>query len=195
MITTAQVKELRDLTGISIMQCRKALEEAGGDIEKAKIILQKKGGDIAAKKSGRSLGSGSISAYIHGNGLVAAMVELSCETDFVSNNEEFKNLAHDLAMQVAATNPEFLKLEDITEEMKIKAQEVFAEEVAGKPEEMKAKILEGKLNSYFGEKTLTEQPFIKDGSIKIKGLVEGAIQKFGEKIEISRFVRFTTAGR
>jgi elongation factor Ts len=190
MITTEQIKELRNRTGISIGQCKNALEEAGGDIEKAIIILSKKGGDIAAKKAGRELKSGTIASYIHNGGKVGAMVEIACETDFVAKNEEFKKLAYDIAMQVAATNPTFLKREDITEEDQKKAGEVFAEEVKDKPEEMKEKILKGKLDSYFKDKVLLEQSFIKDSEKTIKDLIEGAIHKFGEKTEIIKFVYF-----
>ena len=190
MITIEQIKELRDSTGISIMQCRKALEEAGGDREKALVILKKKGGDIAAKKSDRSLGASIISAYIHSNGKVGALVELSCETDFVAKNDDFKALAYDIAMHVAASNPQFLKKEEINEEAKKAAMEVFQKEVEGKPKEMQAKILEGKLNAYFQDKILLEQPFIKNPEVTVGGLVQSAIQKFGEKTEIIRFSRF-----
>ncbi len=191
MITTELIKQLRDKTGVSVMQCKKALEEAGGDIEKAIVVLQKNSKATALKKLDRVLGSGIIRAYVHGAGTVAAMIELSCETDFVANNEEFKTLAYEIAMHVAAANPEFLKKEDIGEEAKKTATEVFAEEVKGKPEDLKQKILEGKLASYFSERILMEQPFIKNGELKISNLIESAIQKFGEKIEITRFARFS----
>lgn len=191
MITTEQIKQLRDKTGVSVMQCKKALEEAGGDMDKAFIIMRKKGSDIASKKSDRVLGSGRIASYIHGNGNVGSLVELSSETDFVSKNDEFYALAHNIAMQVAATNPTYLKSGDITEEEKKRATEVFEKEVVGKPEDIKEKIIKGKLDSYFADKILLEQPFIKDGNMKIKDLIESAIQKFGEKIEVSRFVRFS----
>jgi elongation factor Ts len=192
MITTEQVKQLRDRTGLSVMQCKKALEEAGGDIEKAVVILQKKSGDIAQKKSDRTLGSGTIVSYIHGQGTVGAIVELSCETDFVAKNEEFKATAYDIAMQVAATDPKFLKMEDIDEGAKKTATEVFIKEIEGKPKEMQEKIMEGKLQAYFGEQTLLEQPFIKNPELKIKDIITGAVQKFGERIEIRRFIRFST---
>jgi len=192
MITTEQVKELRDKTGVSVMQCKKALEEAGGDMEKALILLKKRGADIAANKGGRTLGAGAIQSYIHANGTVGAIVELSSETDFVAKNEEFKKAAYDIAMHVAATNPEFLSMDDITPEAKGKAEEVFAQEVVGKPEDMKRKILDGKLQSYFSERVLLEQPFIKNPDVTIKDLVNSLIQKFGEKTEIRRFVRFST---
>ncbi|MHB1316440.1 MAG: elongation factor Ts [Minisyncoccota bacterium] len=190
-ITTELIKALRDKTGISVMQCKKALEEGGGDMDKAIIILQKKSAESASKKSDRELGAGVVEGYIHSTKAVGAMVELMCETDFVSGNDEFKKLAYDIAMHVAATNPTFLKKEEITEESKAKAMEVFAAEVEGKPEELKEKILAGKLDSFFNEQVLLEQPFIKNGDLTIKNLIEAGTQKFGEKIEITRFVRFS----
>lgn len=191
MITTEQIKTLRDSTGISVMQCKKALEEAKGDMEKALVILRKKGADIATKKSDRTLGAGVITSYIHSNGNVGAMIELSCETDFVAKNEGFKTLAYDIAMHVAATNPTYLKSTDIDESAKAKAREVFAKEIEGKPAALADKIMQGKLQSYFGEATLLDQPFIKNPDITIQGLIQAGIQKFGEKIEIARFARFS----
>ncbi len=193
MITTEQIKELRDLTGVSIMQCKKALEEAGGSKEKALIILRKKGAESAAKKQERSLGAGVVSSYIHSTGAVGTLVELLSETDFVAKNEDFKKLAYDIAMQVAATSPEFLKKDDVTEDARAVAREVFIKEVEGKPEDMKEKILSGKLDAYFRDKILLEQPFIKNPEVTIANLIEGAVQKFGEKIELRRFVRFDLA--
>ena len=190
-ISLDQVKELRDKTGISIMQCRKALEDAGGDEEKALVLLRKKGAEISAKKSDRTLGAGVVSAYIHSNGTLGAMVELSCETDFVANNEEFKKLAHDIAMHISATNPEFTSMEDIAEADKSKATEIFAEEVAGKPEDLKEKILQGKLDAYFKERVLLDQAFIKNQDLTIQQLIEGYVQKFGERIVVSKFSRFS----
>ncbi len=190
MISTEDVKKLRDMTSVSVMQCRKALEEASGDFEKAVVILRKRGAEVAAKKAGRNLNAGAVSAYIHATGNVGAMVELFCETDFVSGNEEFRKLAYDIAMHVAASNPEFLKSEDITLEAKKLAEEVFAKEVEGKPEAMKQKILDGKLTAYFSERVLLDQPFIKNPETTIKDLVQNATQKFGERVEIGRFVRF-----
>jgi len=191
-VTTEQIKALREETGVSVMQCKKALEEAGGDAEKARIILQKKSKEVAGKKADRTLGAGVIQAYIHSNKAVGAMVELSCETDFVAKNEEFVQLAYDIAMHVAASNPLFLKKEDVSEEDLTKAKEVFAKEVdASKPEDIQEKILEGKLDSHFAEKTLLEQPFIKNPDKKIKDLVDEAVQKFGERTEVSRFCLFS----
>ncbi len=192
MISTEQVKELRDKTGVSVMQCRKALEEAGGDMEKATVILKKRGADVAAKKSERTLAAGAVQSYIHASGNIGAIVELSAETDFVAKNEEFKKAAYDIAMHVAATNPEFLSMEDVTDEARSKAAEVFKAETEGKPEDLKQKILEGKLKSYFAERVLLEQPFIKNPEITIRDLVNSLVQKFGERAEIRRFVRFSS---
>lgn len=189
-ISLDQVKELRDKTGISVMQCRKALEDAGGDEEKALILLRKKGAEISAKKGDRTLGAGIISAYVHSNGLIGSMIELSCETDFVAKNEEFVKLAHDIAMQISATNPEFKTMDEIVESDKTKAKEIFAEEVVGKPEELKEKILQGKLDAYFKERCLLDQLFIKNQDITIRQLIDGFVQKFGERIEVSKFSRF-----
>lgn len=190
-ITTELVKQLRDKTGISVMQCKKALEEVGGDMDKAVMLLQKKSKDVASKKGDRNLGSGAVSSYVHATGSVGTMVELLCETDFVAHNEEFKALARDIAMHATATNPQFLKMEDIDEKSKEMAIEMFAKDVDGKPEDIKAKILEGKLASYWGERVLLEQAFVKDPEVTIKGLLDRAIQKFGEKMELSRCVRFS----
>lgn len=158
-ITTELVKQLRDKTGVSVMQCKKALEEAAGDIEKATAILLEKSAEIAGKKSDRQLGAGVVSSYIHSTGTIGVMVELLCETDFVAKNDEFKNLARDIAMHVSATNPLFLKTEDVT---------AGSEEVA-----------------------LLDQPFIKNPEVTITNLLSSATQKFGEKIEVSRFVRYS----
>jgi elongation factor Ts len=191
-ITTEQIKKLRDETGVSVMQCKKALEEAGGDMEKAKIILRKISKQSADKKSGRTLGAGTVASYIHSNGGVGAMVELLCETDFVARNEDFKALARDLAMHVTALSPEYLRMEDVKEEDKTTARELFEKDIySKKPKEIRDKIMEGKLSAYFGEKVLLEQAFIKNPEVTIGTLVEQANQKFGERTEIGRFVRFS----
>jgi len=192
-ITTAEIKILRDETGLSVMQCRKALEDAGGDQEKARIILQKKGSEIASKKGDRTLGAGTVSAYVHASGTIASMVELSCETDFVAKNPEFKTIAYDIAMHVSAMSPKFLKREDISEEERTKVAETFRAEVADRPTDIQEKILAGKVDSYFADKVLLDQPFIKNPDQKIIDLVNGAVQKFGERTEIRRFVRFSVS--
>ncbi len=189
-ISIDRVKELRDRTGISVMQCRKALEEAQGDMEKAIIILQKQSKAVASKKGDRTLKAGTVASYIHATGTVGSMVELFCETDFVGKNDEFKAVARDIAMHIAATNPEFLKKEDINEETKSKVMEIFSDEVKNLPESIRAKALEGKMDAYFSERILLDQPFVKDQNITIKAMVDGAVQKFGERIEIGRFARF-----
>lgn len=190
-ITSAQLKELRDLTGISVMQCKKALEEAGGDMDKAKILLQKKGGEIATKKSDREMGAGAIGAYVHSTNEVAALVQLSCETDFVSKNAEFVALARDIAMHVAAQNPPYISRDEVDATALEKAREVFAAEVADKPAEMQEKILAGKLDAYFKDRILLEQPFIKDADKTIGTLISNAIQKFGENIVIRKVERIS----
>lgn len=193
-ITTDQVKELRDATGISVMLCKKALEEAGGNFDQAMVILRKKAGASVAKKADRELGSGTVATYVHTTKEVAAMVLLSAETDFVAKNEAFVALAYDIAMHVAASNPRFLSKSEVTPEATAAAEAVFAKEVEGKPEEMKAKILAGKIDSYVKDFVLLEQPFIKDPSKTIADLVADAVQKFGERIEVSKFVRFGVKG-
>jgi elongation factor Ts len=162
-------------------------------MEKAVMVLQKKSADIASKKSERMLHAGVVSSYIHATGTVGSMVELLCESDFVANNEEFKKLARDIAMHATATNPQFLKIEDIDEHSMDLAKEMFAKEVDGKPEEMKAKILEGKLSAYWSERVLLDQAFIKNPDLTIKNLVQSAVQKFGENIEVARFVRYSVS--
>jgi elongation factor Ts len=191
LITTEQIKELRDETGVSVMQCKKALEEAGGDKEKAIVILRKKSKEVADKKADRTLGAGVVSAYIHSNRTVGAMVELSCETDFVANNEEFQELAYAIAMHVAAMNPQFTTSEEVTEADKRAAQEVFTDEVKDKPAELREKILEGKMASYFNEKVLLEQPYIKNPEMTIGQMIKSATQKFGERIEVTHFTRYS----
>jgi elongation factor Ts len=189
-ISMDAVKGLRDRTGVSVMQCRKALEEAGGDVEKAEVILRKKSGAAADKKSDRDLGAGAVATYVHG-GEIGAMVLLSCETDFVARNEEFPQLAREIAMQVAATNPTFLNDSDIAEDAQAAAKAVFMEEVKDKPADMQEKILEGKMAAYFKDQVLMNQPYIKDESKTIRDLVTEASQKFGERVEITKFARFS----
>lgn len=189
-ISIDQVKELRNETGISIMQCKKALEDAGGDKEKALIILKKKSSEIAAKKADREFGAGVVAAYTHTTGTVGAMVTLSCETDFVSKNEEYAALARDIAMQVTAMNPEFVSNDDISEAEQNKAREVFAPEVEGKPEELKDQILSGKLDSYFKDRVLLSQAFVKNPDITIGQMLTDATQKFGERIAVTNMTRF-----
>ena len=189
MLTTNDIKALRDETGVSVMQCKKALEEAEGDKEKAKVILRKQSSAAAAKKAERALGAGAIGNYVHATGTIGAMTVLSCETDFVAKNEEFRSLARDIAMHVAAMSPEFLRREDVGEEAAAAARAVFEKEASGKTADIREKIISGKLDSYFAEKILLEQPFIKDPGARIRDLVAAASQKFGERVEVTKFVR------
>ena len=188
-ITPAQLKELRDKTGISVMQCKTALQEAEGDMDKAVIILKKKRSEAADKKSDRELGAGAVGSYIHNTNEVASLVLLSCETDFVSKNEEFIDLAKDIAMHVAATSPTYITKEELPAEAIEKAKEVFSGELEGKPEEMKEKIMQGKLDSYFKDQILMEQDFVKNPETSIGEMVSGAVQKFGENVSIAQISR------
>jgi len=192
MINAQDVKKLREETQAPVMECKKALEEAKGDFNKAKEILKKKGELRAIKKQTGETLAGIIDGYIHSNGQVAALVELRAETDFVSRNADFKQLAHDLAMHIAAMNPVYLSQENIPDEELEKKREEYLKEFENekKPKEILEKIIEGKLNKDFGELCLMNQIFIKDETKKISDLIKEATAKFGEKIEIKRFIRF-----
>lgn len=197
MATTDSVKELREKTGVSIMQCKKALDEAGGDMEKAVVMLYKNSGAIAAHKKDRTLASGVVQAYIHSNNSLGAVVVLGCETDFVAKNEDFIKLAYDIAMHVAATSPEFTTRSDVSPKALKVIKDAFVSDVAGmskgkagKSKDMQDKILEGKLDAYFKERVLMEQSFIKDADKTINDLLTEAVQKFGERIEITSHALF-----
>ena len=193
MASMDQIKELRDKTGISVMQCSKALEQAGGDMDKALAILKEKSADIAAKKGDRTLGAGAVGSYVHSNGTIGSMVLLMSETDFVSKNKEFTDLARDIAMHVVAMNPEYLKVEDVPEDAKVKARELFEEEAksTGKTGDMLEKIIAGKLDAFFKEKALMNQSYIKNPDVTIQGLLDGAVQKFGENVTIVKVERLS----
>ncbi len=186
------VKELREKTGAGIGDCRKALEENNGDMEKASEWLREKGIAGAAKRSGRSANQGLIHSYIHGNGKVGVLVEINCETDFVARTEDFQELAKDVAMQVAAMSPLYVKREDVPLEIIEKEKEIYRAQLADqkKPPQVVEKIIEGKLDKYFKEVCLLEQPFIKEDSKTIEDLVKEKIAKIGENIVIKRFARF-----
>jgi elongation factor Ts len=191
-ITTEDIKKLREETGISVMQCKKALEEANGDMEQAKMILRKLSAKAASKTADRELGAGLVRAYIHSNNTVGTLIELNCETDFVANNEEFITLTDNIAMHITAMSPEFISQDEINDEVRAKIEGFLKEEVADldKPEDIKAKVLEGKINDYFAQKTLLDQPFIKNPDITVGKLIEEATHKLGEKISVGRFVRY-----
>ncbi|KKW19569.1 MAG: Elongation factor Ts [Parcubacteria group bacterium GW2011_GWA2_51_10] len=190
-ITTELIKQLRDETGVSIMQCKKALEEAEGDLEKAKVILRKHSTSAASKKSDRALGAGIAAAYTHAGGSVVGAVVMASETDFVSKNEEFGKLAYEIAMQVAAMNPQYKSRKDVGDSELAKLRDVFAKEAVNVPDKARMQAIEGKIDSYLKERVLLEQPYVKDPSLTIGELINSAIQKFGEKIEIVRFERLS----
>ncbi len=189
-ITTDDVKKLRDETGVSVMKCKNALEEAEGDMKRARMILQKKSKDAAQKKKDRSLGAGRVAAYLHNTKTVGVLVELSCETDFVAKNEEFTDLAYNIAMHIAAMNPPYISMGDVPEEEVSFIRKNYEKELSDKPENVRQKAVEGKMRSHFGEQVLMEQPYIKDGDKTVGNLIEEAVQKFGERIEVSRFTRY-----
>lgn len=190
-ITTDVIKSLRDQTGVSVMQCKKALEEAGGDMEKAIVILRKIAAAGASKKSDRTLGAGVAAAYTHAGGQVVAAIVLGCETDFVSRNPEFQKIAYDIAMHVAAMQPIFISREEVKESDIAKAREVFEQEAANVPENIRTRAVEGKLDAFLKEKVLLDQPFVKNSDITVRELIETGIQKFGEKIEVVRMERLS----
>src|SRR3989344_3258588 len=187
---------LRQATGAGVVEIQKALIEAGGDKDLAIDILRKRGQVKAMKKQGRETREGIIHAYIHANGRVGALVEVACETDFVARNEDFKNFAHELTMQITAANPLYLTTDDVPEEVKEKESQLYREEMQnagklkGKDDMMIKKILDGKLSKYYADACLMEQTYIKDDGVTIRELVEQITAKTGEKIEIKRFVRY-----
>ncbi len=195
-VSAKEVKELRDRTGAGMMDCKKALEETSGDMEKAIDLLRTRGAAKAAKRAERSADEGTIGTYVHHNGKVGVMVELNCETDFVAKNDEFLQLARDLAMHVASTAPLAVSASDIPEAEVARERAVYEAQVAeeGKPENIRDKIVEGKLKKWFKEQALLEQPFVKDPDKTVEQLVTEVSAKTGEKITVSRFSRFVVGG-
>ncbi|NLS76904.1 MAG: translation elongation factor Ts [Chloroflexi bacterium] len=191
-ITPQMVKELRQLTNAGVMDCKKALEQCNGDFEAAAAILKEKGLAIAAKKADRETKEGLIGYYVHTGSKMAALVEVNCETDFVAKTDIFKDLVHDLAMQIVAARPRFVRIEDIPADVLEAEKEAYRAEIAdtGKPERVIAQIMEGKLAKFYEENCLMEQLFIKDGATKIQDLLTAAIAKLGENIVVRRFVRY-----
>jgi len=186
------VKQLREKTGAGMMDCKKALIKADGDMEKAITILREQGLAKAARKAGRAVKEGLIMAYIHPGDKLGVLVEINCETDFVARTDDFKNFCKDIAMQIAATNPLVVKREDIRAELIEKEKDIYRTQAIneGKPEKVVDRIVEGKLEKYFQEVTLLEQPFIKDQDKNIKDILTEAIARLGENIQIKRFTRY-----
>jgi len=184
------IKKLRDKTNAGIVDCKKALKESDGDIEKAIEILRKQGAALASKKVGRQTKEGRIESYIHLGGKIGVLVEVDCESDFVARNDDFKAFVKDLAMQVAASNPLYVNREDVPEAAVKKETEIIKAQLTGKPAAAADKIIEGKLKKFYEDACLLEQPFIKDPNLKIKDILTSMIAKIGENIVIRRFVRF-----
>lgn len=192
MVTAAMVKELRDRTGAGMMDCKKALVETDGDLEKAIDELRTKGLAKAAKKAGRVASEGTTASYLHGGGRIGVLVEVNCETDFVAKTEEFKQLAYDIAMQIAASNPAFVRREDVAESIIEREKQVLRSQALeeGKPEKVVDKMVEGRIEKYFKESCLLEQPYIKDPDKSVQELIHEFIARIGENISVRRFARF-----
>jgi elongation factor Ts len=191
-ISPKQVSELRARTSAGMMDCKKALEEAGGDMDKAAEILRKKGIAKAEKRAGRVAAQGTVVSYIHHNGQVGVLLELNSETDFVARNEAFQQLARDIALHIASADPIGVTPEDIPAEVLERERRIAEEQVAaeGKPENVRAKIVEGKLKKFVAERTLTEQPYVKDDSKTVGQLIKEVSGKLGEAVHVRRFARF-----
>ncbi len=191
-ITAKMVKELRDKTGAGMMDCKKALLESGGDEEKALAWLRQKGISKAQKRAGKTASEGMIGSYIHMNGKIGVLVEINCETDFVAKSDKFQEFAKNIAMQIAASSPQYISPEDIPEEVLEKEKEIYTNQAKeeGKPENIIPRIVEGKLKKFYKEVCLLEQPYIRDDSLSIQDLLNELVSVLGEKIVIRRFVRF-----
>lgn len=191
-ITASMVKELREKTGAGMMDCKKALAEANGNMEKAAEILREKGIASAAKKADRIAAEGLVEAYIHSGGRIGVLVEINCETDFVAKTDEFKSFVRDIAMHIAATNPTYLKREEVSQEEIEKERQILKQQALneGKPEKIVEKMVEGRIEKYYKEVCLLEQAFVKDPDKTIEELVKEKIAKIGENINIRRFVRY-----
>ncbi|QGT99197.1 Translation elongation factor Ts [Candidatus Syntrophocurvum alkaliphilum] len=192
MVSAQLVKELRERTGAGMMDCKKALVETNGDIEKAIDELRTRGLAKAAKKSGRVASEGLVTSYIHGGGRIGVLVEINCETDFVAKNEDFKNLTRDIAMQIAASNPDYISREEVPQEDIDREKEVLKAQAIeeGKPEKVIEKMVEGRIEKFFKERCLLEQAYIKDPDTTVQDLIHTSISKIGENINIRRFARY-----
>lgn len=191
-VTAAMVKELRERTGAGMMDCKKALASTGGDMEKAVDFLREKGLAAAAKKAGRIASEGVVDSYIHGGGRIGVLVEVNCETDFVAKTDDFRGFVRDIAMQIAAARPEYVCREEVPDGVVNREKEVLAAQAAneGKPEKIIQKMVEGRLEKFYKEVCLLDQPFIKDPDISVQQLLTEKVAKIGEKISIRRFVRY-----
>ena len=191
-ITAQMVKELRGRSGAGFMDCKKALIETNGDMAEAELYLRKQGIAVAQKKASREANEGSIGSYVHAGSKLGVLVEVNCETDFVARTDEFQQLVHDLAMHIAATDPQFIRKEDVSPDVLEREKQVQRERALqeGKPEGVLDKIVEGRLGKFYQESCLLEQPFVKDNSVTVGELITSRIAKLGEKIAVSRMARF-----
>jgi elongation factor Ts len=191
-ITAGVVKQLREKTGVGMMECKSALVESGGDVAEAEKILRKRGVAAAAKKAGRATGEGAVAAYIHTGGKIGVLVEINCETDFAARSADFQSLVHDVAMHVAAAAPRFVRREDVSESVLAEEREIARDQAAksGKPAQVVEKIVEGKLEKFYAEACLLDQPFVKDPDKTVGQLVTAAVTRIGENIQVRRFARF-----
>src|SRR5512135_1077799 len=191
-ISAAQVKELREKTGAPMMDCKQALTEAKGDLEQAVVLLRKRGVSVAAKKATRVTSEGSVASYIHAGGKIGVLVEVNCESDFVARTDDFKELVHDIAMHIAASDPKFIRKEDVTPEAYEREKDICRAQAAatGKPANVVEKIVEGKMAKFYEEVCLYEQPFIKEQNMSVAQLIHQKIGKLGENISVRRFGRF-----
>ena len=191
-VSANMVKELREKTGAGMMDCKKALSETGGDFQKALDYLRQKGLATAAKRAGRVASEGRVGSYIHAGGKIGVMVEVNCETDFVAKTDDFQAFAKDIAMHIAASNPSYIRREEVTADVLEREKEIYRAQArdAKKPEKVMEKIVEGKLEKFYSEVCLLEQAFVKDPDITIQDLLNGLVGKLGEKIEIRRFTRY-----
>jgi elongation factor Ts len=191
-ISAAQVKDLREKTGAPMMDCKQALTEAKGDMEQAVVLLRKKGVSVAAKKSSRVTSEGAVESYIHAGGKIGVLLEVNCESDFVARTEDFRELVHDIAMHIAASDPKFVRKEDVSQADFEREKDIYlAQAIAsGKPPQIAEKMVTGKMEKFYEEVCLLEQPFIKDQTVSIAQLIATKIGKLGENISVRRFVRF-----
>ncbi|MCP3960524.1 MAG: translation elongation factor Ts [bacterium] len=191
-VTAQMVKELRERTGAPMMQCKTVLQETGGSIEDAIEVLRKKGLAAAAKKAGRVAAEGAVGSYIHAGGKIGVLIEVNCETDFVGRTDEFQKLVRDLAMHVAASEPRFVRREEVTDEVLAQEKEIYSEQVraAGKPEHLVERIVTGKMEKFYSESVLLEQPYVKNPDQSVSQMIAEKVAKIGENIQIRRFERF-----
>src|SRR5450631_3112393 len=191
-ISAAQVKELREKTGAPMMDCRNALQEAKGDLEQAVVVLRKKGLASAAKKASRSTSEGAVGTYIHAGGKIGVLIEINCESDFVARTEDFQELLKDISMHIAATDPRYIRREDVTAQDLDREKDIYRSQAAatGKPPAVIEKIVEGKMSKFYEEVCLLEQPFIKDQTVTVYQLIASVVGKLGENISVKRFARF-----